>query len=57
MKSNIRLRKRGEKVAYLGKMGKRHRTSVGQANEDRKKDDCGRRTSVCVNVEFVWDLL
>jgi len=53
MKSNIRLRKRGEKVAYLGKMGKRHRTSMGQANEDRKKDDCGRRTSVCVNVEFV----
>lgn len=53
MKSKIRIRKRGEKVAYLGEMGKRYRTSVGQANEDRKKEDCGHRTSVCVNVEFV----
>jgi hypothetical protein len=53
MKPKIRLRKRGEKVVYLGKKGKRYRTRVGEANEDRKKEDCGRRTSVCINVEFV----
>lgn len=53
MKPKIRLRKKGKKVAYLGKMGKRCRTNMGQENEDRKKEDCGRRTSVCINVEFV----
>jgi hypothetical protein len=52
MKPKIRLRKKDEKTAYLGKMGKLCRTNMGQAN-DRKNEDCGRRTSVCVNVEFV----
>ena len=53
MQPKIRLSNKDENVAYLGKMEKRCRTNVGQENEARKKEDCGRRTSVCVNVEFV----
>ena len=53
MKPKIRLRKKGEKTAYLRKMGKRCETNLRQAIEDRKKEDCGRRTSVCVNAEIV----
>jgi hypothetical protein len=37
MKPKIRLRKKSEKVAYQGKMGKRCRKNVVQANEDRKR--------------------
>jgi Fe-S oxidoreductase len=57
MKPIIRLLEKGEKVAYLGKTEKCCGTNLRLANRDRKTEDCGRRTTVYVNGEFVWGLL